>query len=399
MSELAFSAPSTVQRRPLTRAARIAWALVGLYVVLAAASIRFGFSVTALRIAGLWEIAMFGAIAAIGALIVTRHARHTIGWLFCAMAVGLGFVSFAKEYAIYALAVAPGTLPAGELFAWIGLWADVPPIAILTMFVPLLFPDGRLISERWRPVAWLGIILALVVTSAGMFFPSSYEPEHPEIRNPLGVEGLQPLYAIYDSTSNIVWIALVALSAGAVFLRLRGADDERRAQIKWFAYAMSFLMASVVLAVFAAGVPLLRPVSVVVDVIAISMVPAAVGIAILRYRLYDIDLIINKTVVYVLLTAVLAGIYTAAVAFFQRMFVAITGQGSDLAIVATLFVLATVFTPIKNTVQENVDRRIKPSRAPARHALDDLVTLADLHARGILTDEEFAAKKRQILGI
>ena len=135
--------------------------------------------------------------------------------------------------------------------------------------------------------------------------------------------------------------------------------------------------------------------------IALAALPAAVGVAILRHGLYEIDLIINKTVVYVLLTAVLGGIYTAALAFFQRLFVATTGQGSDLAIVATLFVLATVFTPVKNTLQERVDRRIKP---PSRHGahrvgIDELVMLAELHRSGVLTDDEFAAKKKQILGI
>jgi hypothetical protein len=127
-----------------------------------------------------------------------------------------------------------------------------------------------------------------------------------------------------------------------------------------------------------------------------------VGIAILRYRLYDIDLIISRTLVYVLLTAILAGVSTAAVAFFQRMFVAVSGENSDLAIVMTLFVLATVFTPIKNTLQGAVDRRIRPASLPApahSASIDDLLMLSELHDRGVLTDEEFAAKKKQVLGI
>jgi hypothetical protein len=137
--------------------------------------------------------------------------------------------------------------------------------------------------------------------------------------------------------------------------------------------------------------------------VALSAFPAAVGIAILRNRLYDIDLIINRTVVYVLLTAILAGVYTAAVALFQRTFVALSGQSSDLAIVMTLFVLATVFTPIKNTLQATVDRRIKPTSSHVANvaarvsAIDDLLMLSELHDRGILTDDEFTAKKKQIL--
>ena len=158
---------------------------------------------------------------------------------------------------------------------------------------------------------------------------------------------------------------------------------------------LSFLVSSL-----AKILPVLAPVNEPLAVLALTALPVAVGTAILRHRLYDIDLIINKTIVYALLTAVLAGVYTGAVAFFQRLFVATTGQGSDIAIVATLFVLATVFTPIKNRLQESVDHRVKAKRGPgARSAIDDLVSLAELHGRGILTDEEFAATKKRILGI
>jgi hypothetical protein len=137
-------------------------------------------------------------------------------------------------------------------------------------------------------------------------------------------------------------------------------------------------------------------------VAAVTALPLAVGIAILRYRLYEIDVIINRTLVYGLLTAVLAGLYTGALALFQRLFVAITGQGSDLAIVMTLFVLATVFTPIKTSLQTAVDTRLKAAPAPGGSSatgLDDLMKLAELHRHCVLTDEEFSAKKRQILGI
>ncbi|TMC03078.1 MAG: SHOCT domain-containing protein [Chloroflexi bacterium] len=148
--------------------------------------------------------------------------------------------------------------------------------------------------------------------------------------------------------------------------------------------------------------PELGAASLVLTVAAVTALPVAVGIAILRYRLYEIDVIINRTLVYGLLTAALAGLYTAALAFFQRLFVAVTGQSSDLAIVMTLFVLATVFTPIKTSLQTAVDARIKTTVRPSGSSstgLDDLVKLAELHSHGVLTDEEFSAKKRQILGI
>jgi len=180
----------------------------------------------------------------------------------------------------------------------------------------------------------------------------------------------------------------------------RGGAEERQ-QIKWFALAGAIVLASFVIEAASRLAPELAGPANLVAILGLSAIPAAVGIAILRYRLYEIDLIINRTIVYALLTAVLAGVYSAAVAFFQRLFLAMTGENSDLAIVMSLFVLATVFTPVKNTLQGAVDRRIRPSRPAPGHStsIDDLLMLSELHDRGVLTDEEFAAKKKQVLGI
>ena len=195
---------------------------------------------------------------------------------------------------------------------------------------------------------------------------------------------------------------LLVVSTVALFDRVRRGGAEERQQIKWFAFAGAVVLASFVLQAGTRLAPELAGAADLLAILGLSAIPAAVGVAILRYRLYDIDLIINRTLVYVLLTAVLAGVYTAVVALFQRMFVALSGQGSDLAIVMTLFVLATVFTPIKNTLQERVDRRIKPTSARTiAHAtsIDDLLMLSELHDRGVLTDDEFSTKKKQVLGI
>jgi hypothetical protein len=192
------------------------------------------------------------------------------------------------------------------------------------------------------------------------------------------------------------------VSAVALFDRVRRAGIEQRQQIKWFAYAGALVLISFLIQAVGRFIPGLEGMTELVASLGLAAIPVAVGIAILRYRLYDIDLIINRTVVYVLLTAVLAGVYTAAVALFQRLFVAMSGQSSDLAIVMTLFVLATVFTPIKNTLQATVDRRIRPTPRPVvthSASIDDLLMLSELHDRGVLTDDEFATKKKQVLGI
>lgn len=339
----------------------------------------------------------------IGALIVGRHARHPIGWMFCITGVSFAASLVAQSYAIVALTAQSRGLPAGELMAWLGFWISMPGTAVIALFLPLLFPDGRLPSRRWRPVAWMAGALAVVAVLDSMFKPASY-PGFALVRNPLGIDSWDGFFDFLDVATDIVFVLLITLTAVALLDRMRRAGPEERLQVRWFVFAGCIVVVGFLLDMLHGTVPELEAASLVLSVAAVTALPVAVGIAILRYRLHEIDVIINRTLVYGLLTAVLAGLYTGALALFQRAFVAITGQGSDLAIVMTLFVLATAFTPIKTSLQNAVDGRLKPERAPAptgssSTGLDDLVKLAELHRHGVLTDEEFSAKKRQILGI
>jgi hypothetical protein len=244
------------------------------------------------------------------------------------------------------------------------------------------------------------VVLAVILT---MLAPTTYaDAGYPSIRNPFGLDQYAAAFDTLGLLLQPLLLVLVIVSGVALFTRVRRGGSEERQQIKWFAFAGAVVLASFVVQASARVAPELTLPADLLAILGLSAIPAAVGIAILRYRLYDIDLIINRTIVYVLLTAVLAGVYTAAVAFFQRVLVAMVGENNDLAIVMTLFVLATVFTPIKNTLQASVDRRIKPTSTPApahSTSIDDLLMLSELHDRGVLTDEEFAAKKKRVLGI
>jgi len=392
-------------RSGLTRAAWLAWAAVLLYAGLTIATllleVRF---VGRVQVLDLWVVIALAASGVVGALIVSRHPRHPIGWMFCAAPLFFGASFFAHQYAIQALVVAPGTLPFGQAMAWFGFWLEIPAVAVFVLFLPLLFPDGHLPSPRWRPAAFVAAAAVAVAALITMVTPDTYaDLGYPSIRNPIGLDQYKGVFDVIDVGMRALLLLIVAVGAFALFSRVRGADADERRQIKWFAYAGTLLLITFVVDAIARFVPSLMSVSALLAGAALSAFPAAVGIAILRNRLYDIDLIINRTVVYVLLTAFLAGVYTASVALFQRMFVAMTGQSSDIAIVMTLFVLATVFTPVKNTLQETVDRRIKPTqshvaRTAARvSGIDDLLMLSELHDRGVLTDEEFSAKKKQLL--
>ena len=382
-------------------ARRIAWSCVALFAFFALSAVAIGQPAGPAPLLDLLVVVGVGGSAVVGALIVSREPRHRIGWMFLGLALSFGLSFFAQGYAIQALVLSPGSLPAGEAMAWLGFWVGLPAIAVFALFLPLLFPDGHLPSRRWRLVAWASAVAVVVLVVAQMFGPGSYD-NFPTIRNPLGVESQPAFFEALGVALDLLLLLLVVLSIAALFSRVRSADGGQRQQIKWFAYAGTLVLVYFVLGPVTASYPSLEAARNVIGVVALVALPAAVGIAILRYRLYDIDFIINRTVVYVVLTAVLAGVYTGAVALFQRSFVAVTGQTSDLAIVMTLFVLATVFTPIKNTLQERVDRRVKPAAAKSAarpSGVDDLVMLAELHDRGVLTDEEFAAKKKQVLGI
>jgi len=397
--------PMAGTRSGLSRAAGLAWASVLLYAGLTIATllleVRF---VGRVEVLDLWVLIALAASGVVGALIVSRHPRHRIGWMFCAAPLFFGASFFAHQYAIQALVVAPGTLPFGQAMAWFGFWLEIPALAVFVLFLPLLFPDGHLPSPRWRPAAFVAAAAVGVAALITMVTPDTYaDLGYPSIRNPIGLDQYKGVFDVIDVGMRALLLLIVAVGAFALFSRVRGADADERRQIKWFAYAGTLLLITFVVDAIARFVPSLMSVSALLAGAALSAFPAAVGIAILRNRLYDIDLIINRTVVYVLLTAFLAGVYTASVALFQRMFVAMTGQSSDIAIVMTLFVLATVFTPVKNTLQETVDRRIKPTqshvaRTAARvSGIDDLLMLSELHDRGVLTDEEFSAKKKQLL--
>jgi hypothetical protein len=391
---------ATRTRQPRGRASSIAWSLVALYVVFVILGFRFQSQVMEIAFIDAWIFFAMVWFVVIGALIVGRHPRHPIGWMFIVTALSFAAALLAQSYAIVALEKAPGTLPAAEAMAWLGFWINMPGTAVIALFLPLLFPDGRLPSRRWRPVAWAAAALAVVAVLASMFGPGVY-PGYANVRNPLGMDAWSGAFALVDTVTDVVFFLLIVLTAAALFDRVRRADAEERLQIRWFAFAGAVVIVGFLVDLVRGASPELEIVSIVLAVVAVTVLPVAIGVAILRYRLYDIDVIINRTLVYGSLTAVLAGLYTANVAIFERLFVAITGEQSDLAIVMTLFVLTTVFTPIKTALQSAVDGRLKPVKTltPSGMSLDDLAKLAELHAHGVLTDEEFSAKKRQILGI
>src|SRR5918995_4018654 len=251
------------------------------------------------------------SFSTVGAIITPRlPPRNPIGWIFCSIGVIAGMRLFVSEYAIVTLLAEPRSVPAmlpgGEVMAWISSWLWVSHIGLL-VFLALLFPDGRVPSSRWRPFGWLVGAVIVIGTVCVALWPES-AAGFDLVNHPLGIE-------VATETVNPVETILYALgliAAASLLVRLRRSMGVERQQVKWFAYAVSVLATSAIIAYVVSesvGVVWLEWVSSMLVITSVVGLPVAVGIAILRYRLYNIDLIISRTLVYGVLTAVLAAVY------------------------------------------------------------------------------------------
>src|SRR5215208_754499 len=271
----------------------------------------------------------------VGAIVASRRSENLVGWLLCLYGFAQSISHFSAQYAIYALLAQPASFPAGEAMAWVSSWL-VPIIIGFSVFFILLFPTGRLPSRRWRWVTWLTVAFVLVGVILGAFSSGPVESLGP-IRNPVSIEGFSNIYNSILLT--MVPTVLLVAAASSVFMRLRRAKGVERQQIKWFAYAA----AATVIGLFLAYViptmidtPLwFERAGYAVLIAVIPSLPISIGIAILRYRLYDIDIIINRTLVYGSLTVTLVALYFGGIVVLQRVFVVLTGQQSTLAVVAS----------------------------------------------------------------
>jgi hypothetical protein len=313
----------------------------------------------------------------VGAVIVPRmSSENPIGWLFCAIGFLWAVIHFIGEYAIYTLLAAPGSLPAGELASWIYSWLWVPSLGLL-VFLSLLFPNGRLPSARWRWFARLSALLTLVGMVLAAFSPGQIILGLPAIRNPLGIEGLPNAYKPVQA----LMLILIAVSVASLLMRRLYARGVERQQTKWFTYT-SAVAASGAILDYIISEPLelvwLGWVGHALVLLGLAGMPISMGVAITRYRLYEIDLIINRTLVYGPLTALLVALYFGAIVLLQSVFVALTGEQSTLAVVASTLLIAALFTPFRRRIQAFIDRRFYRKKFDARKTLEDFsATLRD----------------------
>src|SRR5215210_758485 len=244
----------------------------------------------------------------VGAIVASRRPENPVGWLLCLSGVAVSMRKFTYEYAIYALLAEPNSLPAGEAMAWIAAWM-LPIMSGLQVAYLMLFPTGRLPSRRWRWLAWLTVAYILVGVITAAFSPGAYQGSLGPVRNPLGIEGFTQFYkAVVYIMAPTLYIA----AAISLFIRLRRAVGVERQQLKWLAYAAGGFAVGIVLISISIAIDTPRWYEWVASAIFTAVspgVPISIGIAILRYRLYEIDTLINRTLVYGSLTVALVALY------------------------------------------------------------------------------------------
>lgn len=354
------------------RFALLVWLVGGLAVFLASASLVLvrlnGEALVQATTSGAAILAL--SFTVVGVLIAARRPAQLLGWLMLLGGFVGGLNAFSWEYARYALITSPAPWPAAGLAAWLSTWIFAPGFATIPLIL-LLFPTGALPSRRWR---WLPVLVAAGLLLAAVPIAAATWPARGAAlvarRSP---EGLVPSAALLAQNAGIFLILLsLAFAAVAALLRLRRATGDVRQQLKWLAYAGLLTALVMVTLSPAAPFPLRGPAAALLmplALLSLASIPAAIGIAILRYRLYQIDFLINRTLVYGSLTALLALVYFGSVILLEALLRGLTDEGSPVAIALSTLAIAALFQPLRRRIQAFIDRRFFRSKYDAARVL------------------------------
>jgi hypothetical protein len=361
---------------------RSVWLLRAAIWLLAAtlilAGILFGLLNRNAEVAGEWGpvpntllVLVIFSFVTLGGLVSYRRPGNAVGWIIALMGILLALSGFAQSYGVYALYAAPDSLPGGEVMAWFSAWTIIPCLFAAPALLFLLFPDGHLISRRWLVVFWLVIAATCVTMLSTALDPVLSDAPFEGVVNPFGVDTSDTSFALISPYGWPGMAAGLLAAAVAMIVRLRRARGVERQQLKWIASAATVLPLTSLTAVVswylgwylaATTLPFLAPV----------LIPLAAGYAVLKYRLYDIDIIINRTLVYGSLTITLALVYFGGVVTTQTFFRALTGQAeqSQLAVVVSTLAIAALFNPLRRRIQAFIDRLFYRRKYDASRTLD-----------------------------
>jgi hypothetical protein len=345
-------------------AARLAWSLTVAYGVCAVAAIvvsarngTFQESLIAFPLA-------IGGLAVVGGLLSAQRPRNPIGWLMLSVPLAAGFWFLADQLAVYGFVTAPGSLPLDEFIAWLDMWLGNSMLLPL-VFVVFLFPSGRLPSPAWRPVAWgVGVLFAFVTLIFAFGMPK--HSEYPQIVNPYALPALLPVFEALQA-AFVIYIFVLGLAVASLIARYRTASPTEKQQLKWIVLAGIVMVASLLLT----QIP--SPVTESSWLFAILALPVATAIAILRHRLYDIDLLIKRTIVYAAVTAALAATFFAGLVLLQAVLRPLT-NANELGVAASTLLSFALFQPIRRGIHSFVDRRFDRHKYDAERTLEAFST-------------------------
>jgi hypothetical protein len=373
------------ERRLLPVVARLAgWLIVPLYVVsdctyyfLTYSLVPWSGSSLLENVQGVMLDLGFATFAVVGALLVTRRPSNAVGWIMASVGLMVPVFNSGTAYAHYVMATRGRPDALAVVGAWAGNWYWFVMLSLALIYLPILFPDGRLLSRRWLPVAIIGGIGALGVALLGALAETLVVGDDPsfKIDNPIGIEGLAgpwnlPVFVVFE----VLFAVGVGGAVASVIVRLRRSRGVERRQLEWFAYVTALFFGVAMLTGVTSdviGVGWLGNVSFVTSVTGLACLPVAVGIAVLKYSLYDIDIIINRTLVYGSLTLMLLLVYFGGVTTTQALFRTLTGQQQQpqLAVVVSTLAIAALFNPLRRRIQSFIDRRFFRSKYDARKTL------------------------------
>ena len=345
----------------------LAWSMCAVAAGAIAGSVAVHLAASTLDLDSMGVMAVL-AFSVVGAMIAGRRPDNAVGWILGAAGLSFAIATFAGEYSTYSLRTHPGALPAGDVMAWVAVWTWPPGILLVFTYLFLLFPDGRLPSHRWRPVAWLGAVAAAmtVVPVALAAWP---------IRGPIltSITDVAPAGATdafklaYDIqvAGVLLMFVLGIVSAVSLVIRFRRASGDEREQLKWFAYAAGFLVAAII-----ANSPLFDVGGSLLPILALLVVPVAIGLAMFKYRLYDIDVVINKTLVVAVLASFVTAVYLAIVVGIGAA-VGGAGEPNLLLSIAATAIVAIAFQPLRERARRLADRVVYGKRATPYEVLSE----------------------------
>jgi len=337
------------------RSTWVAWSMLAIYLVewilqllLSVANGNFSH-----LLGGVTLLLAFTAFMVMGALIVAHQPSNAIGWIFSAIGLLAATGGLAQEYAEYAYITRPGSLPGAILAVWFTLWWWFPTLFLTLVFTLFFFPTGRLLSRRWRPAFWLAATTTAAFTMLAALSPGLNLDKDHAVRNPIGIGWVEDVEKGAVGAGLFVLLAMSEVAAlASLVLRFRRSRGEERQQLKWFTYAGALLLL-IPLGDFLPN----QNLSTAVFGLLIAFLPVAAGIAILRYRLYDIDRIINRTLVYGLLSALLGAVYAGVVLVLGQLSGGIGTTPPSWAVAGATLAAAALFQPARRRIQQVVDRR------------------------------------------